>query len=395
MGSIIRPDDVWLIWGIITFWVGSSIYLEKKYRWAARLTGPVLALVGAILLSNLKIVPMESASYDFIWEYIVPISLPLLLLKANLFRIIKETGSMFGAFHLSALGTVIGAFLAGIIFSGLIPFSAEIAGIMTGSYIGGGVNFIALTETFSPPKYITGALIVADNMIMVTVFLILVAIPSMSFFRKHFGRTQDIGETTHNLKETAKDFWKSKRMSLKDIALGLAIAVIISALAMLISDTFKLYLAPGFLQDVLTNKFLLITTLSVAVATIFHRSIEEIQGAEELGVYLIYLFFFVLGVPADIMKVILNAPLLFVFCALIALLNLGSTFILGKLFKLKLEELTLVVSGTLGGPMTALALATAKGWNKLMLPALLTGIWGYVIGTYLGILSGNLLKSLL
>lgn len=127
----------------------------------------------------------------------------------------------------------------------------------------------------------------------------------------------------------------------------------------------------------------------------FHRSIEEIQGSEELGIYLIFLFFFVLGVPADVVKVVENAPLLFVFCAFIAVMNLGCTFLLGKLFKLKLEELILVISGTLGGPMTALALATAKGWKELMLPALLTGIWGYVIGTYLGILSGNLLKSIL
>ena len=395
MGSVIRPDEIWLIWGVITFWVAASIYLEKKYQWAAKLTGPVLALLGAIVLSNCKIIPTVSPSYDFIWDYIVPVSLPLLLLKANLFRIFKTTGSMFGAFHISALGTVVGALLAGMLFSSVLPDAGEIAGIMTGSYIGGGVNFIALTETFTPPSNTTSALIVADNLIMVAVFLVLVAIPSMKFFRSRFQQENNLEETGTFSRETISDYWKSKKMSLGDIATGMAMAVVITAVAMLISDMIKTNMAPGFVMDFLSNKFLLITTMSVAVATIFHKRLEEIQGVEDLGIYLIFLFFFVLGVPADIVKVILNAPLLFVFCALIAVMNLAATFLLGKLFKLKLEELTLVVSGTLGGPMTALALATAKGWKKLMLPALLTGIWGYVIGTYLGILCGNLLKSIL
>lgn len=223
-----------------------QVSIWKKYKWAAKVTGPVLALLGAILLSNIKVIPMESSSYDFIWEYVVPISLPLLLLKANLFKIFKSTGSMFGAFHISALGTVLGAFLAGLMFSTMIPYIAEVTGIMTGSYIGGGVNFIALTETFNPPNHLSSALIVADNLIMVAVFLILVAIPSMSFFRKHF-KSEYKEEKQKNIREeTASEFWKSKKMSLRDVALGVAISLVVCAVAMLISDSLKAYMAPGF-----------------------------------------------------------------------------------------------------------------------------------------------------
>ncbi|NLE38022.1 MAG: DUF819 family protein, partial [Pirellulaceae bacterium] len=35
------------------------------------------------------------------------------------------------------------------------------------------------------------------------------------------------------------------------------------------------------------------------------------------------------------------------------------------------------------------AMAVAKGWTRLVLPALLVGIWGYVIGTFLGVLVGR------
>ena len=38
-------------------------------------------------------------------------------------------------------------------------------------------------------------------------------------------------------------------------------------------------------------------------------------------------------------------------------------------------------------------MAIAKGWPKLVLPSLLVGIWGYVIGTFLGVLVGEMLQS--
>lgn len=55
---------------------------------------------------------------------------------------------MLGAFHVSALGTVAGTFISAFLLSSLIPHIAEIAGMMTGSYIGGGANFVAMTNAF-------------------------------------------------------------------------------------------------------------------------------------------------------------------------------------------------------------------------------------------------------
>ena len=39
-------------------------------------------------------------------------------------------------------------------------------------------------------------------------------------------------------------------------------------------------------------------------------------------------------------------------------------------------------------------MAIAKGWDILVVPALLVGTLGYVIGNYYGILVGNILKVL-
>ena len=96
----------------------------------------------------------------------MPVAIPLLLLKADIKKVKNESGKMLGAFHVSALGTVVGTFISAFLLSSIIPHIAEIAGMMTGSYIGGGANFVAMTNAFKAPENITNATIVADNLVM-------------------------------------------------------------------------------------------------------------------------------------------------------------------------------------------------------------------------------------
>ncbi len=44
------------------------------------------------------------------------------------------------------------------------------------------------------------------------------------------------------------------------------------------------------------------------------------------------------------------------------------------------------MNANLGGAPSAAAMATSAGWPRLVLPAILVGIWGYVIGTPLGVM---------
>ena len=135
--------------------------------------------------------------------------------------------------------------------------------------------------------------------------------------------------------------------------------------------------------------------LAVAVTTLFHKFIDGINGADELGIYLLYLFFFVIGLHADLFQVIRNVPVLFLLCLVIAAINLAVTLVLGKLFRMNLEELLLSVNATLGGAPSAVAMAVSAGWSRLVLPGLLAGVWGYVIGTFIGIAVAEALLRLL
>ncbi|MCP4659559.1 MAG: DUF819 domain-containing protein [bacterium] len=396
MESLIHPDDAWTIWAVMLGCVALSIHLEQTRMWAAKLTGPVLALVVAIALSNTRVLPLESPSYGLVWDYVVPLCIPLLLFRASIFKIVKTSGSMFAAFHVSALGTLLGAAIATAVFHTTLPHAGELAGIMTGSYIGGGVNFFALAATFRPPEELTSSLLVADNVIMAIVFLILVSLTRFAFFRNNYPMPDQEEVEREGNADTlqAASFWKAKEISLLDIAKAMGIAMAIAAGSAKLAEVVRATGAPELVRGILGNQFLIITAVCLVVATVFHEQLEKIAGAEEIGTYLIYIFFFTIGIPADLVMILTKAPVLFLFCVVIAGVNFLVTFGLGKLFRMKLEDLSIVVNATLGGPTSAVALAIAKGWKDLVLPGLLVGLWGYVIGTWLGVAVGNLGKMI-
>jgi uncharacterized membrane protein len=161
----IGPDDTWLLWAIMIGRTGLAIWLEQAYRWAARVSAFLLALALAMVLSNVRIVPMKSPAYDCLGPYLVPMALPLLLFRANLLKMVRTTGKLFWAFHLSSLGTIVGAFVATLTLRGRIDQIEHAAGVMTASSLGGSVNFFAVKESYRVSESVASPLLVADNFI--------------------------------------------------------------------------------------------------------------------------------------------------------------------------------------------------------------------------------------
>jgi uncharacterized membrane protein len=184
VNSLIAPDNAWPIWAFIVVGVALCIHLEQTFRWAARLSGPVLALLLGMVLSNSRLLPADAPAYDVVEGFLVPVAIPLLLFRANLGRIFRGTGKMFLAFHVAAAGTVIGAFLAAFCFRGSVARLPEIAGIMTSSYIGGGVNFVAAKSHYQIGPELSNPLLVADNFILAGMFTLLLVMAASRWLRR-------------------------------------------------------------------------------------------------------------------------------------------------------------------------------------------------------------------
>ncbi|MBX3744667.1 MAG: DUF819 family protein [Verrucomicrobiae bacterium] len=392
MTSLLGPDATWPLLAAVVAGGAASIWLEQRFRWAARLGGPVLALGLAMILSNLRLLPWEAPAYGVVDDYFVPIAIPLLLLGTHLRRIWREAGSTFAAYHVAAFGSLVGAVLAAALFHAAIPRMPEVAGIMTGSYIGGGLNFMALRTTYQVEPELGNPLIVADNFIMALMFAVLVVISGARWFLRRYPHPHSGDADRVDSRELTAQHWRRKDISLLDIAQAVGFAVVVTAAGFTLSGFLKAILGSGTVVAVIANPYVLITFLTVALNGLAPAWTASIRGGEELGMFLLYLFFFVLGVRADLLEVLRNVPLLFAFCLVMALTNLVVTLVLGRCFRMNLEELLLSVNATLGGPPSAAAMAISRGWSRLVLPGLLVGIWGYVIGTPLGILVAELLR---
>jgi uncharacterized membrane protein len=395
--SFVGADDTLILWTFLIVWATLSIFFEQRYKWGERLSGVVIALLGGLTMSNLGILPIESPVYDTVWEYVVPISIPLLLMQCDLKKIWRETGRMLGAFHVSALGTIVGALTAAALFGSLIPFLAEICGIMTASYIGGAMNFLASVNIFAPPEELSNAVIVADNLVMAVHIMAMLALPSFAFAYRWFRSLPDeeLYDNDELGAEKSSSYWRAKPISLVDIGKNLSLSFIIVTVGTKISVLVEASSIVEPFRTFLGNKYLLFSTLTVVFVAIFPRFSRKLRGTQEMGTFAIFLFFVLIGIPASIRSILVEAPALLLLCTLIVAINVLVTFGIGRLFGFSLQEMILASIANTAGPMNAAAIAISKKWTKLILPAFLVGIWGYVIGTYLGVAVGRFLQSIL
>ena len=395
MNSLISADNTWVLWGILVGDAALAIWLEQKYQWASKVTGCVLAMLGTMILANFHIIPTETPVYDSVWAYVVPLAIPLLLFQCNIKKIGKESGKLLLIYLISSLGTVFGAVFGFTVFHNWIPELYRVSAMFTGTYVGGSVNFAAMADTFGASGALSSQAVVADNLLMALYFFVLIAIPAMNFFRKHYSHPLideiEAGKIGHS-----QNFWQAKPISLQNISFCFAAATIIVAVSVTIAKFLaSLFPAEGptfILNQLLGNKYLIMTTITMLCATLFPKVFNNAPGANEIGTFLIYIFFAVIGAPASIMSIITQAPLLLVYALVIVACNMLITFLFGKLFHFSLEEIILASNANIGGPTTAAAMAISKGWNKLVGPVLLIGTMGYVLGNYYGVLVGNFLK---
>jgi uncharacterized membrane protein len=266
---------------------------------------------------------------------------------------------------------------------------------MTGSYIGGGVNFVAIKNTYGLPAGLSNPLIVADNFVMAGIFGVLLALAGSRWMRRWYPHPHSAAGATEDSAVLAARHWRRKEIALKDLAMALAIAVGVVAVSRAVSGLLQAQFESRLVAALFGSPFLLMTVFTTVVVTVFHRYTDQIHGAEELGGYFLYLFFIVIGLRADLAAVLRNVPELFLLCAIMASFNLGFTLLVGRLFRLNLEELLLAVNATLGGAPSAAAMAISTGWSKLVLPGVLAAIWGYVIGTFVGLAVGEALRAML
>jgi uncharacterized membrane protein len=372
---LIEPDQTFALSAAIMVVVAFGLWAESR-RWGQQLGGPLILLAVSMAASNLGIIPHSAPLYGTIAGVLVPMAIPLLLLRADLKTIFVESGPMLIAFLLAAGATIVGALIAAQLID-MGPLHAEIAGTITSSYIGGSLNFVATAEAVGiKDSSVYVASLSADAVGAVIFLVMLMLMPTIGFVRrampsKFIGQGQ--GAIAAGVDAPVKK--EAKPFRLAAAANGLALSLVICAVS---SGLASLLQADAFFV-------LLVTALSLVVANFAKPVVRRVESEFELGTLFMYVFFAVIGAGANISEVLGAALPIIMFISVMVLVHLCLLVLIGKLMKLDLAEVLIASNACILGPAPAAALAASKGWQPLVAPGILVGMLGYAIATFIGV----------
>jgi uncharacterized membrane protein len=324
-----------------------------------------------LLLSNTGVIPIEAPAYGFVGQYLLPLGVPFLLFKANLRNVFAEGGWVLPAFVISSIGVCAGA-ISGFFIFNLGPEAAEIAGTYAGAFIGGVVNFVAISEAVEMSTTTFGVALGASSPASILGLVALAILPSIPFIRRHF--PSEIIENSNQTMVSGSDD-DVPRFRTDHVALGIALSFAICATSGYVSN----FLGLG------NYNLFFITIITVILANIAPHRFAKLQGDFAVGMLCMYAFFAIIGAGTDAVTFLTSAPVLFVYCTYMLAIQFVVLLLGAKLFKIDLAPTIIGSAAAIVGPAVAAALATTKGWKTLITPGIAIGILGYVVANFIGI----------
>ena len=360
--------------GMLSLMIILSIYIGKT-KLGKQFGAALLVILFTAVIANLKLIPSASNSiglYNVIFRYVAPISIFYLLLNVNLNSIKKAGLPMISLFIIGSLATTFGILLSWILLSPETVLGNDakiVAGMLTGTYTGGSVNFnaVALEYGFQKKGILYAGTIAVDNVVTALWILVTLILPML-----------------------LSRIWKSKigvnkinsdKLRFSDKGIN------ITSLAWL---TF-LGITSFYLSEILVEYFpripsiLILTTIGIGLAQT--KFVSNLNGSHDLGLYLVYLFLAVIGAYCEIGAVYQLKEIgitLLLFSSLAVLIHGILTVLFGGLLYRDWQMIAIVSQANVGGGASAIALAETFERNELVLPSILVGTLGNALGTYLG-----------
>ena len=392
--TLLHGDPSFVLTGALLLSI-FGIVLERKTIIGKALSAPLATMALALIVANLGIVPFASPIYTMINKFMVPLAVPMLLFDSDLKRIMsQDTGSLLFCFAIGALATVVGTLVAYPLIPQLgtslgADVGWRVATALAARHIGGAINFVAVAETLNIPGTAVSAAIAADNVVVALYFAFLfsISVPGEAGGGGGTAST-DTNEETVVVDAIAESSTvtdpedvtnDTTGISLSSLGMAITVSSLLVTLGRIVTRTL---LPPG------TSALPIMSVLTVAAATAFPTFFQSIKAAgTAIGILFIQLFFAASGAAGNLGLVLRSAPSLFAFSALQIGIHFTTLWLVGRrILRLEPRELYLASNANVGGPTTAAAMAQAKEWHRLVLPALLVGILGYATATGIALL---------
>lgn len=363
------------LFAFLAVWLG-------KFKWGKTVGAPILVILITAIAANLNLVPTATSGhpvYTGVFLYLAPLGIFITLLEVDL-KSLKNAGlPILMMFLLGAAGTIIGVAVSWFLVrpeQQIGELSHVIAGMFTGTYIGGSINFnaVAIHYELNENANLFAASTVVDNLIGTPWIIATLILPK--YLQSFFPRKKKINkslEDGHKVEE--------ERISLAGLGAIFGMAFLSLAAAKGIQVYFPQI-----------PEIIILTTFALIFAQI--PAVKRLKGTQTIGFFLILIFLAAIGSLCDLgtLQGLGDlAPTLSLFVGLIVLIHGLVIFGIGALFKVDWDIIAVASQANVGGNTTALAAAESLDRPDLLIPGVLVGSLGNALGTYAGFMVAAML----
>ncbi len=368
----------------LTSLVVSILWLEKRPALAPvfhYLPSAFWCYFVPMVLATAGFLPSESPVYTFLTTYVLSACLVLLLLNINLPAIARLGPTALGAMAVGAVGIALGAVGAYALMARWLPDETwKGIGALSGSWIGGSANMLAVKEGLHTPEAVFAPMVIVDTIVTYSWMGILVALaPWQGWWdRKVKADKTKLDEVNQRLQIFAPADSHRQKVSPWHGLWLMAVGVMVGAIC----------LYAGARLPVTTSlsasgwSFLLVTIVGVLLS-LTPASRLEYYGASRWGYFCLYLLLAAMGSRARL-QYILQAPLLIIMAYLWVFIHAAILIVYGAVCRVPMFFLVTSSQANIGGTASTPIVAGVYQ-PRLASLGLLLAIAGNVIGTYAGI----------
>ena len=405
--AIINNDIV--AFGLITatlgliFWLatGPTPMWKKFFAWVPAL---LLCYFVPALYNTVGLVDGEGSSlYYLASRLMLPAALVLLTLSIDIQGILRLGPKLLFVFCMGTLGIVLGAVVTFQLMEWLWP--AAVAGdtwkgmaALSGSWIGGGANMVAIREIYEVDATLFGQFAVVDvaiaSLLMATLLFLANRAPQID--KRNGADTRALDEMQQRI--SAYEAANARIPTLSDLMIIIAWAFGIVGLAHAIAEPASAWFkanAPWSSQFSLDAPFVWIVVLSTLGGLVLSftrvRRLENV-GASKVGTVFLYFLIACIGMQMDFLK-LANRPELVLIGLLWMSIHVTVIWYAAKLVKAPLFYFGVGSMGNVGAAASAPVIAGA--FHPTLAPVgVLLGTVGYATGTVIAYFLGQVLRMM-
>lgn len=378
-------------------------FWQKFYRFIPAL---LLCYFLPSLLNTFGVIDGHTSQLYFVASrYLLPACLVLLILSVDLKAILGLGPKAVIMFLTGTIGIVIGGPIALLMVSVIEPSLIGVDGpdavwrgmtTLAGSWIGGGANQAAMKEIYEVGGNIFSVMVTVDVIVANIWMAVLLFMASKA--KEIDAKTGADTSAIEALKNKVEKYHaeNARIPNLRDLMLIVAVGFGITGVAHIAAD----FLGPFFeasypwTEDYsLTSKFfwlvVIVTTIGLAMSFSPVRHLEA-AGASKVASAFLYILVATIGLHMDVSKV-LDTPLYFLVGIIWMVVHAGFMLLVAKLIKAPLFYMAVGSQANVGGAASAPVVAAA--FHPALAPVgVLLAVFGYVLGTYMAWICGQLLQ---